>query len=95
MDKTKAYVGDWSPAIHLPGDGTEAGISQGNEPYNGGAGFLAVERGKKYVGHIVLAGEGVRRKDTRPGERLRPGAFVSRSGVCEFGFARMAMCGAE
>src|SRR3954464_11423632 len=57
MDKVGAYVGEWSPVIHLPGDGTEAGISQGNEPYNGAAGFLAVERGKKYVGHIVLAGD--------------------------------------
>src|SRR3954468_10319601 len=28
MDKKDAYVGDWSPAIHLPGNGTEAGISQ-------------------------------------------------------------------
>jgi alpha-N-arabinofuranosidase len=57
MEKAGAYVGDWSPVIHLPGDGTEAGISQGNEPYNGAAGFLAVQRGKKYVGHIVLAGD--------------------------------------
>lgn len=58
MEKAGAYVGEWSPVIHLAGDGTEAGISQGNEPYNGAAGFLAVERGKKYVGHIVLAREG-------------------------------------
>jgi len=58
MEKAGAYVGDWSPVIHLPGDGKEAGISEGNEPYNGAAGFLAVERGKKYVGHIVLASEG-------------------------------------
>jgi alpha-N-arabinofuranosidase len=58
MDKTSAYVGDWSPAIHLPGDGTEAGISQGNETYNGAAGFLEVIKGKKYAGHIVLAAEG-------------------------------------
>jgi alpha-N-arabinofuranosidase len=58
MEKSGAYVGEWSPVIHLPGDGTEAGISQGNEPYNGAAGFLAVERGKKYVGHIVLAAAG-------------------------------------
>lgn len=57
MGKTRAYVGDWSPVIHLPGDGTEAGISQGNEPYNGAGGFLAVEKTKKYVGHIVLAGD--------------------------------------
>src|SRR3954468_8918325 len=58
MDKTNAYVGDWSPVIHLPGDGTEAGISQGNETYNGSAGFLEVVKGKKYVGHVVLAAEG-------------------------------------
>src|SRR3954447_14891299 len=58
MDKVGAYVGEWSPVIHLPGDGTEAGISQGNEPYNGAAGFLAVERGKSYAGHIVLAAAG-------------------------------------
>ncbi|HEX4797554.1 MAG TPA: alpha-L-arabinofuranosidase C-terminal domain-containing protein [Humisphaera sp.] len=57
MDKTLAYVGDWSPVIHLPGNGMEAGISQGNEPFNGAGGFLAVEKGKKYVGHIVLAGD--------------------------------------
>lgn len=57
MDKTRAYVGDWSPVIHLTGDGTESGISQGNEPYNGAGGFLAVEKGKTYVGHIVLAGD--------------------------------------
>jgi alpha-L-arabinofuranosidase len=58
MDKTNAYVGDWSPVIRLPGDGTEAGISQGNETYNGAAGFLEVVKGKKYVGHIVLAADG-------------------------------------
>lgn len=57
MDKDKAYVGDWSPVIHLPGDGIEAGISQGNETYNGAAGFMEVVKGKKYVGHIVLAAE--------------------------------------
>src|SRR4051794_16982030 len=57
MDKTKAYVGDWSPAIHLPGNGTEAGISQGNETYNGAAGFLEIVKGKKYVGHVVLAAD--------------------------------------
>ena len=57
MEKTDAYVGEWSPVIHLPGNGTDAGISQGNEPFNGAGGFLAVEKGKKYVGHIVLAGD--------------------------------------
>jgi alpha-N-arabinofuranosidase len=58
MEKAGAYVGEWSPVIHLPGNGAEAGISEGNEQYNGAAGFLAVERGKKYVGHIVLVAEG-------------------------------------
>src|SRR4051794_31243649 len=57
MDKAGAYVGEWSPVIHLAGDGTEAGISQGNEPYNGAAGFLAVQRGKTYAGRVVLAGD--------------------------------------
>ena len=57
MEKANAYVGEWSPVIHLPGDGTKAGISQGNEPFNGAGGFLAVEKGKKYVGHIVMAGD--------------------------------------
>jgi alpha-N-arabinofuranosidase len=57
MDKNRAYVGDWSPVIHLSGNGSEAGISQGNEPFNGAGGFLAVEKGKEYVGHIVLAGD--------------------------------------
>jgi alpha-L-arabinofuranosidase len=58
MDKTNIYVGEWSPVIHLQGDGTESGISQGNEPYNGAGGFLAVQKGKKYVGHIMLAADG-------------------------------------
>jgi alpha-L-arabinofuranosidase len=58
MDKTNAYVGEWSPVIQLPGDGTEAGISQGNETYNGAAGFMEVVKGKKYVGRIVLAADG-------------------------------------
>ena len=58
MDKVDPYVGEWSPMIHLPGDGTQVGIALGNEPYNGAAGFLAVQRGKKYLGHIILAGAG-------------------------------------
>src|SRR6478672_11736129 len=57
MDKTKPYVGDWTPVIRLPGDGTEVGISQGNETYNGAAGYLAVRKGMKYVGRVILAGE--------------------------------------
>ena len=35
MAKAGAHVGEWSPVVHL---------SQGNAPYNGAAGFLAVER---------------------------------------------------
>jgi len=58
MEKSNAYVGDWSPMVHLAGDGTEAGISQGNETYNGAAGFLEVQKGKKYVGHVVLSAGG-------------------------------------
>ena len=58
MDKVDPYVGEWSPMIHLPGDGTQVGIALGNEPYSGAAGFLAVQRGKKYLGHIILAGAG-------------------------------------
>ena len=35
MDKTNPYVGEWSPIVHLPADGADAGISQGNEPFDG------------------------------------------------------------
>ena len=58
MDKTNPYVGEWSPIIHLPADGTDAGISQGNEPFNGAGGYLALVAGKRYAGRIVLAAEG-------------------------------------
>jgi alpha-N-arabinofuranosidase len=84
MDKTGAYVGEWSPVIRLPGDGTEAGISQGNEPYNGAAGFLAVQRGKKYVGHVVLSGDA----DVGP-VRVRLGNPHHSSGLKEFSVERV------
>ncbi len=48
MDTSNPYVGKQSPVIHLPGDGTAAGISEDG---------LGVVKGKKYAGHIVLAGD--------------------------------------
>ncbi|MGA3284093.1 MAG: alpha-L-arabinofuranosidase C-terminal domain-containing protein [Verrucomicrobiota bacterium] len=48
MDTNNPYVGKQSPVIHLPGDGTAAGISEAG---------LGVVKGKKYTGHIVLAGD--------------------------------------
>lgn len=48
MDMSDPYVGSHTPVIHLPGDGTFAGISQSG---------LGVLKGKKYVGHILLAGD--------------------------------------
>jgi alpha-N-arabinofuranosidase len=48
MDSANAYVGEYSPVINLPGDGTMAGISQDG---------LALVKDKKYVGRIVLAGD--------------------------------------
>lgn len=48
MDTDHPFVGEHSPQIHLPGDGSEAGISQDD---------LAVVAGKYYTGHIVLAGD--------------------------------------
>lgn len=48
MDTNNPYVGKQSPVIHLPGGGTVAGISEGG---------LGVVKGKKYTGHIVLAGD--------------------------------------
>ena len=55
MDKTNPYVGEWSPVIHLPADGTDAGISQGNEPFNGAA-WLSGSRGWKEVCGAHCAG---------------------------------------
>lgn len=71
MEKTDAYVGEWSPVIHLAGDGKEAGIAQGNETYNGSAGYLAVRKGKKYVGRVVLAGEGIEAVTVRLGHETQ------------------------
>lgn len=48
MDKSNPFVGEQTPVIHVSGDGTPAGISQEN---------LGVIGDKKYVGHIVLAGD--------------------------------------
>jgi alpha-L-arabinofuranosidase len=48
MDTTDPFVGIHTPVIHLPGGGTLAGISQDG---------LAVLKDKKYVGHIILAGD--------------------------------------
>lgn len=49
MEKEGAFVGEHSVAIIIPGSGAEQGISQEG---------LAVVKDKKYVGRIVLAGEG-------------------------------------
>jgi alpha-N-arabinofuranosidase len=48
METNHPYVGAQSPAIHLPGNGKLDGVSQDR---------LGVIKGKKYSGHIVLAGD--------------------------------------
>ncbi len=48
MDTANPFVGEQTPVIHLPGDDSFAGVSQDG---------LAVLKGNKYVGHIVLAGD--------------------------------------
>jgi alpha-N-arabinofuranosidase len=48
MDSVNAYTGKHSPVVQLPGDGTAAGIRQPG---------LALVKGKKYTGRIVLAGD--------------------------------------
>jgi alpha-N-arabinofuranosidase len=48
MEKDRAFVGEHTPAIHVPGDGSAAGIAQ-----NG----IAIDQGRKYLGHIWLAGD--------------------------------------
>jgi len=48
MDSTNAYVGEHSPVIHLPGDGTTAGIRLDG---------LAIVKGRNYNGRIILAGD--------------------------------------
>jgi len=48
MDSLNTFTGAHSPVIALPGDGTAAGIRQDG---------LALVKGKKYTGRIVLAGD--------------------------------------
>jgi alpha-N-arabinofuranosidase len=48
MDTDHPFVGKHTPMIHPSGDGTFAGISQEG---------LGVLKGKKYTGHIILAGD--------------------------------------
>jgi len=48
MVKEGSYVGDWTPQISLPGDGTPAGIAQGE---------LGLVKGREYVGRVVVAGD--------------------------------------
>lgn len=48
MDVKDPFVGEHTPVIQLPGNGTEAGISQDG---------LAIIKDKKYQGRIVLSGE--------------------------------------
>ena len=48
MDSVNTWVGEHSPIIQLPEDGSQAGISQQG---------LAVVKGKKYTGEIILAGD--------------------------------------
>jgi len=48
MDTDAPFTGIHSPSVHLPADGTEAGISQDG---------LALARGRGYTGRIVLASD--------------------------------------
>ncbi|MBN2413091.1 alpha-N-arabinofuranosidase [candidate division KSB1 bacterium] len=48
MDSVNAFTGAHSPVIHLPGNGTAAGIRQDG---------LALVQGKEYTGRIALAGD--------------------------------------
>lgn len=48
MNKTKPFVGEHTPNVKLPGDGTFAGISQE---------VLAFVKGEKYNGRIILSGD--------------------------------------
>lgn len=69
MDKTNPYVGEWSPIIHLPADGADAGISQGNEPFNGAGGYLAPWLERSMRVHCV--GGRRRRRDSYRKARAR------------------------
>jgi len=53
MDSLNSFVGKYTPVIHLPGNGTTAGIAQEG---------LSIMEGKNYTGRIVLAGD----KSARP-----------------------------
>lgn len=44
----QTFVGDYTPQVHLPGDGQAGGILQEG---------LAMVKGKTYIGHVVLAGD--------------------------------------
>lgn len=48
MDTNNPFVGEQTPVVHLRGDGTFAGISEDG---------LGVLKGRKYTGHIILAGD--------------------------------------
>jgi alpha-L-arabinofuranosidase len=48
MDRTGPYVGEQSPAIRLPGNGSPAGIAQDG---------LGVRAGRNYLGRVILAGD--------------------------------------
>lgn len=50
MDSTTPFVGAQSPVVRVPGDGSEAGITQP---------LLAVIKDKSYTGRIILAGKAV------------------------------------
>ena len=62
---------DWSPVIHLPGNGIEAGISQGNEPFNGEGGFLAVEKRQEVCQAHCAGGRRRRGPDHRASSVIR------------------------
>jgi alpha-N-arabinofuranosidase len=47
MVRERAYVGEHTPQVRLPGDGSTCGISQGG---------LGLVRHREYVGRIILAG---------------------------------------
>ncbi|KPK87731.1 MAG: hypothetical protein AMS27_01600 [Bacteroides sp. SM23_62_1] len=48
MDTLNPFVGKHTPVIHLPGDGTTAGIAQES---------IAITEGNNYTGRIILAGD--------------------------------------
>ena len=48
MDVGQPFVGDHSPVVHLPADGSEVGIAQED---------LSVEKGRRYLGRLVWTGD--------------------------------------